>query len=123
MLRFALAAFFAFFLFGWNPVAASSSPVLLSFDVEEAADEPALRQLNIAVPATFFITGNFALDHKALVESLAKPENTIGSHSSSHPHFKTLDENMIKEELAGSKDLLESISGKPVLWFRAPYLE
>ncbi len=123
MPRFALAAFFAFFLFGWNPVAASSSPVLLSFDVEEAADEPALRQLNIAVPATFFITGNFALDHKALVESLAKPENTIGSHSSSHPHFKTLDENMIKEELAGSKDLLESISGKPVLWFRAPYLE
>ena len=123
MPRFALAAFFAFFLFGWNPVAASSSPVLLSFDVEEAADEPALRQLNIAVPATFFITGNFALDHKALVESLAKPENTIGSHSFSHPHLKNLDENLIKEELASSKKLLESISGKPVLWFRAPYLE
>ena len=121
--RFALAVFFVVCLFGWNPVAAISSPVLLSFDVEEAADESALRQLNIEVPATYFITGNFSLNNKLLVTSLAKDGNSIGSHSFSHPHFKNLDENMIKEELAGSKTLLESISGKPVLWFRAPYLE
>ena len=121
--RFELAVFFIVCLFGWNPVAAISSPVLLSFDVEEAADESALRQLNIEVPATYFITGNFSLNNKLQVTSLAKDGNTIGSHSFSHPHFKNLDENMIKEELAGSKTLLESISGKPVLWFRAPYLE
>lgn len=121
--RFALAAFFAFCLSAWNPAAASSSPVLLSFDVEVAADEPALRQLNIAVPATYFITGKFSENNNLLVKSLAKAGNTIGSHSSSHPHFNTLDENMITEELSSSKNLLELISGKPVLWFRAPYLE
>ncbi|NTW52688.1 MAG: polysaccharide deacetylase family protein [Chlorobiaceae bacterium] len=121
--RFAFAALFALFFSVWYPTTASSSPVLLSFDVEDASDEPALQKLNTTVPATYFFTGKFALDHKALVQSLAKPANTFGSHSYSHPHFKSLDDQTIKAELAGSKNLIESISGKPVKWFRAPYLE
>ncbi len=118
-----VASVFALWLNLLHSTVLLASPVLLSFDVEDAADESALRKLNTSVPATYFITGSFALTHKALVESLAKAGNTIGSHSFSHPHFKSLDAKAITEELANSKNLLESISGKPVFWFRAPYLE
>ena len=100
-----------------------ASPVLLSFDVETPTDEEALKKLNPGVSATYFVTGEFAEDHKELVAALSKGDNTIGSHSSTHPHFRSIDSKAVREDLSASKKILESITGKPLAWFRAPYLE
>jgi peptidoglycan/xylan/chitin deacetylase (PgdA/CDA1 family) len=119
----AITAGLLLFISLWRPAEVSASPVLLSFDVEEPGDELALRRLDVKVPATYFITGAFAENHRELVAALSKGDNTIGSHSYNHPHFRSLAPDSIRQELALSKQLIESISGKPVEWFRAPYLE
>jgi peptidoglycan/xylan/chitin deacetylase (PgdA/CDA1 family) len=120
---FAIATGLALFLSLWRPAAVNASPVLLSFDVEEPGDDLALRQLDVKVPATYFITGQFASSHKEFVSELARGNNTIGSHSYDHPHFRSLQPDAIRNQLSSSKSLLESLSGRPVVWFRAPYLE
>ena len=100
-----------------------ASPVLLTFDVEAPTDEDALKKLAPDVPATYFITGEFAQNHKELVAALSKGDNTVGSHSYIHPHFKSLDSKAVLADLTASKKILESITGKPLAWFRSPYLE
>ncbi len=102
---------------------ADASPVLLSFDVEEQADDQLLRKIDIKVPATYFVTGEFAKEHPDAVAELAKGSNTVGSHSYDHPHFTSLRPDEITSQLTRSKQLLESITRKPVRWFRAPYLD
>lgn len=107
----------------WNPAPAAASPVLLSFDVEEEADVRALRKLEVPVPATYFVTGDFARHHPGVVRKLAEARNTIGSHSDTHPHFTKLDATSVEREVTVSKQELETITGRTVAWFRAPYLE
>ncbi len=119
----AIAFVFVLWLNLLQPNALFASPVLLSFDVEASTDEDALKKLNLDVPATYFVTGEFAENHKELVAALSKGDTTIGSHSYRHPHFKSLDSNAVMADLSASKKILESITGKPVVWFRAPYLE
>jgi peptidoglycan/xylan/chitin deacetylase (PgdA/CDA1 family) len=120
---FAIATGLALCLSLWRPEAVYATPVLLSFDVEDPGDELALRQLDVKVPATYFITGEFASDHKGFVAELSRGDNTIASHSYDHPHFRSLKPDAIRNQLSSSKNLLESLSGRPVVWFRAPYLE
>ncbi len=100
-----------------------ASPVILSLDVEESWDDQALRKVDLKVPATYFFTGEFAREHPEVVADLARRGNTVGSHSYSHPHFNSLGEEALRNEVNASKSLLESIAGKPVTWFRAPFLE
>ena len=119
----ALATFFAVWLNLLQSTVLFASPVLLTFDVEAPADEKALKKLDPDVPATYFVTGEFAVEHKELVAALSKGNNTVGSHSFSHPHFKSLDSNTVLADLSVSKKILESITGKPLVWFRSPYLE
>jgi peptidoglycan/xylan/chitin deacetylase (PgdA/CDA1 family) len=105
------------------PSVTGASPVLLTFDVETPTDGESLAKLSPGVPATYFITGEFAEKHKELVSSLSGSGNTIGSHSYSHPHFRAIDDSAVMNDIARSKHTLESITGKPVVWFRSPYLE
>lgn len=106
-----------------SAAAANPAPVLLTFDTEQNADVAALKTLDIKVPATYFITGAFAGAHKELVSELSLAGHTIGSHSQAHPHLPQLDQKSIESDLKRSKSILESITGKPVVWFRAPYME
>ena len=119
----AIASVFVLWLNLLQPTALFASPVLLTFDVEAPTDEDALKKLNPDVPATYFVTGEFAEKHKELVAALSKGDNTVGSHSCHHPHFKSLDSIAVLADLSASKKILESITGKPLAWFRAPYLE
>ena len=121
----AKAAAVAYMLFSglaFSP-AAQSSPVLLSFDVETPGDEVSLEKLDPGVPATYFVTGRFAIKHKEFVRGLSDAGNTIGSHSDTHPHFRKINDKDVLKDIAGSKQTIESITGKPVIWFRSPYLE
>ena len=119
----AIAAGAALLLSLCRPALSGASPVILSLDVEEPGDDQALRRLDLKIPATYFITGQFATDHPEAVAALSNNDNTIGSHSFNHPHFNSLSPEAVRNEVTSSKNLLESITGKKVTWFRAPYLE
>jgi peptidoglycan/xylan/chitin deacetylase (PgdA/CDA1 family) len=97
--------------------------VMLSFDTERNGDVEALRTLDLGVPATYFITGKFAEENREFVAGLARGGNTIGSHSYSHPHLTGLSREELESEMRKAKQTLESITGTPVVWFRAPYME
>lgn len=100
----------------------SRAPILLSFDVEVERDVAALEILNVTVPATYFVTGEFAEAHPDIVRELAR-SGTIGSHSHSHPHLTQIEGDAAYEDLKRSKTALENILGVPPRWFRAPFLE
>lgn len=98
-------------------------PVMLTLDTELDGDVAALETLGIDVPATYFITGKFAVAYPAIVDSLARRGNTIGSHSYAHPHLPAISQDSLESEIRMSKSVLEAIAKKPVVWFRAPYME
>jgi peptidoglycan/xylan/chitin deacetylase (PgdA/CDA1 family) len=101
-----------------------STPVLLTFDVEDRADDPALRQLQLQTPATYFIGGRFAENSPGAVRDLAEnPRNTIGSHSYAHQDLTALDPVEIRKDILLSKLLLRELIGYAPSWFRAPFLK
>ncbi len=73
---------------------------------------PLLHQLQ--VPATFFTTGHYAMQHKPQIRELAATHE-IASHSLHHSRFA-------EEDLLQSKEILAAISGQPVNGFRMPRL-
>lgn len=106
------------------PRAAAREPVdvLLSFDTEAPGDGAALQRLALDVPATYFLLGRFAEANPDLVRRLAVG-NTIGSHAHTHADLKTLRGDALVEELRLGRDVLTRLTGRPPLWFRAPFLE
>lgn len=103
---------------GW----CASVPVLLSFDVEMNEDVEALRKLDLKEPATYFVTGQFAEKNQKLVAELAQ-KNTVGSHSYAHPHLTEISEVEMDKDLLLAQLLIERSIGRPVTWFRAPFME
>ncbi len=97
-------------------------PVLLTFDTEYDPDKSALEALDIDVPATHFLLGDYAERYPGMVRALAK-RNTIGSHGLSHRRLPTLDRPALDRVFGRSKPLLENLAGRPAQWFRAPNLE
>ncbi len=123
-----------------------SSPVVLSFDVEEhhrieaavgltISDEwkveyadrmerstyRILDQLAAAsVKATFFIVGQIARTHPKLVMQIAAAGHEVGSHSWDHQRIHRLTPETFREDLLRSKRALEDATGQPVVGYRAP---
>lgn len=54
------------------------------------------------------------------IRELSDQGHGIHSHSASHRFLTTLDRQAIDEELAGSKEAVEAITGKPVKFFSCP---
>ena len=74
----------------------------------------------IDVPTTFFITGQVALDHPAMVRDVLDRGHEIGSHGFSHKSFAEMDEAEAREEIRSSIEVLSQHA--PISLFRAPYL-
>jgi peptidoglycan/xylan/chitin deacetylase (PgdA/CDA1 family) len=98
--------------------------VFLSFDVEpiDGPDAPLviakiLERNNI--PATFFITGEYADTYPETVKKLAKFD--IGCHSYSHPNMAKLTKEQQREEITRSRATLENLTGRKITGYRAPY--
>jgi uncharacterized lipoprotein YddW (UPF0748 family)/peptidoglycan/xylan/chitin deacetylase (PgdA/CDA1 family) len=102
---------------------AAKTPVLLTFDVKYEEDIQGLKELNMKVPVTYFLVGQFIEQNTDFVRKLAKEDVTLGSLSYSHPHLKALDSRALKEELLRSVSSFEAVVGKRPRWFRAPFLE
>ncbi len=71
------------------------------------------------IKATFFVLGWVAERHPDLVRTLAAKGHEIASHGYSHQLIYQQTPDLFRAETALSKKLLEDITGKPVLGYRA----
>ena len=74
------------------------------------------------IPAAFFIVGKNAEENLPLLRQIYNEGYEIGNHSFSHPNMADIPEWRSDLELNATRRLIESITGRSTLLFRAPYL-
>lgn len=70
--------------------------------------------------ATFFVLGWVAQHETRLVRQIARCEQEIASHGSSHRMIAQMTPDQFRADLLDSRKRLEDISGRPVVGYRAP---
>ncbi|MBR4657736.1 MAG: polysaccharide deacetylase family protein [Clostridia bacterium] len=75
------------------------------------------------VKATFFLCGSWVKAYPDMVRTISEAGHSIGNHSMSHPHMTKISEEKMLSEINALDDLLEKITGKRTVLFRAPYGE
>lgn len=70
--------------------------------------------------ATFFVLGWVAERFPQLVREIQACGHEIGSHSYGHSLLYRLTPEQFREDLVRSRDLLQNLTGQPVVAFRAP---
>jgi polysaccharide deacetylase family protein (PEP-CTERM system associated) len=73
-----------------------------------------------SVRATFFVLGWVAERHPSLVRAIALAGHEIASHGYGHGLVYDMTPGQFREDVRRAKALLESLSGMPVLGYRAP---
>ncbi|GGZ30380.1 polysaccharide deacetylase family protein [Streptomyces poonensis] len=76
-------------------------------------------------PATFFLTGDFADRHPAVVQRIAAAGHGLGNHSYSHPHFANVTAAVRRREVRTADRALRAAGAGTALtpFFRFPYSE
>jgi peptidoglycan/xylan/chitin deacetylase (PgdA/CDA1 family) len=99
--------------------------IALTFDAGgELGSAPRLLEVLEAdrIPATFFVTGQFARKNPDWVRQAAASGAPLYNHSWSHPWFTRLDEAQMREELERTDALLRDLTGRPTRpYWRPPY--
>ena len=72
------------------------------------------------VRATFFVLGNVAEAHPALVREVARRGHELGSHTHSHELIFRTEPSAFRADMERSLAGLQDLTGQPVLGFRAP---
>lgn len=72
------------------------------------------------VSATFFILGWVAQNEAPVVRRIVAAGHEIASHGMTHAMIGRLSPHQFRTELLDSRKLLEDLSGKPVIGYRAP---
>lgn len=72
------------------------------------------------IRATFFLIGENAVEHPALVREIADRGHHIANHTWTHPDLRHLSEAKVRDELERTSDLLQRTTGRQPTWFRAP---
>lgn len=70
--------------------------------------------------ATFFVLGWIAERAPDLVKAIAREGHEIASHGYAHQHIGIQSREEFRRDVRLSRDILETISGKPVKGYRAP---
>jgi peptidoglycan/xylan/chitin deacetylase (PgdA/CDA1 family) len=73
--------------------------------------------------ATFFVVGRCVEAHPDLVVETRRRGHEIGTHLYSHERGTVFDDQRFNDELARSRDQLESLLGEKLRWLRFPYGE
>nr|WP_294817291.1 glycosyltransferase [uncultured Sphingomonas sp.] len=73
------------------------------------------------VPATFFVIGENALQHPALLRRMIADGDEIGNHSYTHPNLANASATQTQLELNATQRLVEAYTGHRMTLFRAPY--
>lgn len=74
------------------------------------------------VRATFFMCGLSAERNPAIVRAVAAEGHVIGGHTWHHLDIRTFSDAEWRTEIDRTHDLLESLTGQKVRYFRPPYL-
>ncbi len=98
--------------------------VALTFD--DGPSEPYTGQIldilrDQGVKATFFLIGENARRHPALVRRIAREGHAIGNHSWSHRSLGRVSRATVRSELRRTDDLLRSLTGRCPVLFRPPF--
>ncbi|HVL12598.1 MAG TPA: XrtA system polysaccharide deacetylase [Gemmata sp.] len=72
------------------------------------------------VKATFYVVGEIARTHPALVRDIRGAGHEVGSHSWDHRRVHAFTPETFREDLRRSKEALEDVTGEAVVGFRAP---
>ena len=73
------------------------------------------------VPATFFLTGDFADAHPGTARTIAS-RHPIGNHTQNHPDLTTLGDSAVRREIRTGAASIQAVTGEdPHPWFRFPY--
>ncbi|WP_340314197.1 polysaccharide deacetylase family protein [Rhizorhabdus argentea] len=73
------------------------------------------------VPATFFVVGENALTHRALLEREIAEGHEVGSHTYTHPNLAEATPAQTALELNANQRLFQAYTGRSLRLFRAPY--
>lgn len=73
-----------------------------------------------AAAGTFFVLGWLAERHPRVVRKIADAGHEVASHGWSHRRVTALTPGEFRSEVRASKRVLEDVSGRPVVGFRAP---
>ncbi|MGC4251414.1 MAG: glycosyltransferase [Sphingobium sp.] len=72
-------------------------------------------------PATFFVIGENALEHPALLRRIVADGSEIGNHTYAHPNLATWPEEGTRLQLNATQRLVQAYTGRSMKLFRAPY--
>ena len=73
------------------------------------------------VPATFFIVGLEAENNLPLLKRIATEGHEIGNHTFTHPNIAEVSSERASLEMEATRLLIESVTGRSTVLFRAPY--
>ncbi|WP_232303978.1 polysaccharide deacetylase family protein [Pseudofrankia sp. DC12] len=109
----------------WERMPTDRKVVALTFDAGANADGVAPILATLAreqVPATFFLTGQFAESYPAQVRDIAAGGYRLGNHSMTHPYFTKLTDAEIRGQVLGAEhDIRSASGGDPRPLFRFPF--
>jgi peptidoglycan/xylan/chitin deacetylase (PgdA/CDA1 family) len=105
-----------------RPLQCPNGYVALTFDDGPTQLTPKLLAVlrKLGVKATFFDTGAHAHQYPALVKQETY-QGWVGNHSYSHPHLVALGEPAAFDELLGTNQVLQGITGQSPTLFRPPF--
>lgn len=73
------------------------------------------------VPATFFVVGLQAENNIPLLERIFNEGHEIGNHTFTHPNIATVSRERASTEMESTRLLIEAVTGRSTVLFRAPY--
>jgi polysaccharide deacetylase family protein (PEP-CTERM system associated) len=88
--------------------------------VEESIDRVLALLDPLGIRATFFIVGQVAEAHPAMVKKITKVAHEIACHSYRHELVSRQNPQEFREDIRRAKTILEDLSGKAVIGYRAP---
>jgi peptidoglycan/xylan/chitin deacetylase (PgdA/CDA1 family) len=106
-----------------TPTVAVPSVVLTYDDGPDPQTTPAvLRELAAAdARATFFVLGTRVKLYPDLLRAAAAEGHEIGLHGADHRRVGLVPEPEFSKGLAETKEMLEQVVQRPVVWYRPPY--
>jgi polysaccharide deacetylase family protein (PEP-CTERM system associated) len=107
----------------FQPFAARSIPGWENFPSRVPSDTDRLLRVldKHKVKCTFFILGEVAEKFPEEIRAIHRAGHEIGSHGHRHLPLYSLIQDEFEQEMRQSLELLQSLTGEPVLGFRAPF--
>ncbi|MDJ0683104.1 MAG: polysaccharide deacetylase family protein [Alphaproteobacteria bacterium] len=104
-----------------EPIWGGKTPVLLTIDVEAVEDIETLTQLDLQVPATYFMLGWLVEMFPDFARGLAE-KGALGSHGFTHDNATELTPERLATETDWAINAHRTVLGRAPDWYRAPYL-